>query len=449
MCNKKGDLMSSTTEKLGWHSLGTSFDCSCGVRHSLPIEACYVGEDAAHELAVFAHGRCGDACLVISDVHTRKAGGEMVLGELGMHHKRIKEHVFTEESLEATLEKGEEVANLGAEADFYVAIGSGTLSDLAKYAGDVQDKPVLLFPTAASMNGYSSGIVALKVRGLKRTQPCQPATGIFADPAIAATAPRRMIAAGVADFLSKCSSSTDWHAAHLLRGDYYCPRPREFSEGIQEELLAEAPAIGRGEKEAVRLLLEALLLSGFAMVVAGSSAPASGGEHLLSHYLDMKHALYGTPNDLHGIQVGVGTVYTLGLWEQVLGLQCEHVDTDALVAAHPDNERIKERIFADWGDSVGNEVWTQWQEKAPSPDQLRRQIMLFKDQLPELQAVLQQDLLPANIVARCIETCGGPSSPEDMKASLEEFEHAKARARYLRNRFTILDLAADLGLAPA
>lgn len=433
-------------EKLGWHSLGTAFDCPCGVRHELPIEACYIGESAAARLADFSRNRCGERVLVISDENTRHAGGDKLLSKLSKAHKKIREKVFPAAPLEATLELAEQVAALGRDADFYLVIGSGTLSDLAKHSGTEQHKPVLLYPTAASMNGYTSAIVALKIRGLKRTQPCRPATGVFCDPEVVATAPARMTAAGVGDFLSKCSSGADWRAAHLIRGDYYCPRSREFNEGIQEKLFAAAPAVGRGECGAIALALEALLLSGFGMVIAGSSAPASGGEHLISHYLDMKHALYGTPNDLHGIQVGVATVYTLGLWERVLALRPENLDARALAAARPRQKDVQEQVMAEWGPEVAREVMAQWRQKALNAAGLRAEIERFRKILPELQSALQEDLQPRAIVARCIEEARGPIQPEGMTAPVSEYHNALRGARFLRNRFTVLDLAAELGV---
>ncbi|MBI2423782.1 MAG: iron-containing alcohol dehydrogenase [Candidatus Hydrogenedentes bacterium] len=437
----------SQAEKWGWHTLGQREECSCGEVHELPIEACYVDAGAARELAEFARGRGCRRAFVISDENTREADGEQLLSLLGVNHLAIDEKIYPGSGLEATQERADEVAAAGAEADVYVAIGAGTISDLAKSAGSKQGKPVLLYPTAASMNGYTSAIVALKVNGLKRTLPCAPATGIFANPEVVATAPQLMVAAGVADFLSKCSSACDWQAAHMLRGGYYCRRPREFNEGIQERLFAESLAIGRGEPEGIKLVLEALLLSGFGMVMAGSSAPASGGEHLISHYLDMKHALYGSSNDLHGVQVGVSTVYTLGLWEKVLSLSVDAIDIDALVAAQPREEEIQEIIQEDWGDKVGAEVRSQWAEKRLTEKALREELAKFREMLPKLRARLGEDLQPASFVARCIEECGGPSRPEDMAASTKEFKKGLKRARYLRNRFTILDLAAETGVA--
>jgi glycerol-1-phosphate dehydrogenase [NAD(P)+] len=155
--------------------------------------------------------------------------------------------------------------------------------------------------------------------------------------------------------------------AHRLRGGYFCKRPREFNDGIQERLFTMAPRIGQGDVEGVQLALEALLLSGFGMVVAGSSAPASGGEHLISHYIDMKHALQGTGHDLHGVQVGVATVYTLGLWERVLALDPASLELDALVAAQPAEDAIRAWIQEDWGAAVGAEVQAQWDAQASHP----------------------------------------------------------------------------------
>lgn len=435
------------TERLGWHSLGTSFDCACGERHSLPIEACYVGDEAAARLADFARERCGALGLLVADENTYAAGGVEVARALGHAGKRLQEAIYPAEGLEAIGERAQEVGQRGCDADFYVAVGSGTVSDLAKAAGSELGKPVLLFPTAASMNGYSSGITALKVRGLKRTAPCRPAAGIFADPEVAATAPQRMTAAGVADFLSKCSSSSDWHASHLLRGAYYCHRPREFNEGIQEQLLEQAPAIGRGEPAAVRLVLEAMLLSGFGMVVAGSSAPASGGEHLISHYLDMKHGLYGTPCDLHGAQVGVGTLHTLRLWEAILRVDPDVLDLGACIAAQPAEDEIEAWVVEDWGNGVGHEVLEQWRQKRLDEAGLRTELAAFKRLLPELREQLAEDLLPAKVVERCIRESGGPVTPEALRAPIEEYQRALKRARFLRNRFTVLDLAAELNLA--
>jgi len=432
----------SSKDRLGWHSLGASFPCRCGATHSLPIERCHVGADAAAELARHASELGARGCLVVSDANTR-AFAEPVVKALHDAGIRVEEKRYGGEPLDATLEEGERVKEAAGDAGLLVAAGAGTLSDLAKYAGGELEVPVLLFPTAASMNGYTSAIVALKVKGLKRTLPCTPAKGIFADPEVAATAPPRMTAAGIADFLSKCSSSTDWRVSHDLRGGYFCERPREFFEGTQEAVLAAAPLVLRAEADAYRAVMEALLLSGFSMVIAGSSAPASGGEHLISHYVDMKSALHGTPHDFHGAQVGVATIYCLQLWERILTLSPDSIDVEACLAAQDAEADIRRAIDDDW-DGIAGEVWEQWRRKAMSERGLKEEIETFRSSIETARARWAEDLLPSATVREAILAAGGPVEPEDLAGPIHEYRRAQRFARFIRDRFTVLDLAAEL-----
>jgi len=411
-----------------------------------PILASHVGTDASTRLAAFAAERLGHSCLIVSDENTFAVAGEKVTSALNAAGKHIIHKIYGPNPLDATEELGDEIAAAGQDADFFVAIGSGTLCDLVKHAGTKLDNPSVLYATAASMNAYTSGITALKVRGLKRTTPCAPAVAVFADPEVVATAPQRMAAAGIADFLSKCSSASDWRAAHLLRNEYYSPKAMEFYEGTVEQVLDAAPGVGRAEPEALAVLLEALLLSGLSMLAAGSSSPASGGEHLLSHYLDMKSALYGTRHDLHGAQVGVGTVHCLSLWENILSLDAAGLDVDALVEAQPTDAEIRAWIEEDWGPAVAREVLAQWQKKVLPPDKLRDEITRFKAEFEGLQEGVREDYLPPATVAEAIKAAGGPVSADELDAPAEEFEKAIKRARFIRNRFTVLDLAAELGM---
>lgn len=426
------------------YRIGSLLERAYAQTKDLPIERCHIGAGAARELGAFAASRCGASCLVISDVNTHTLA-KPVIESLNGSGKKPIDHVFDEPHLDATEERGDEVARLGSNADFLVAVGSGTLCDLAKHAGTKLKKPVLLYATAASMNGYTSGITAIKVRGLKRTMPCTPALGVFANPEIVAAAAPRMAAAGVADYLSKCSAGADWRVANMLRGEYYDENALRFYEGALERVLESTARVGAGDSEAVAIALEALLLSGLSMLVAGSSAPASGGEHLISHYIDMKQALYGTPNDLHGVQVGVGTVHCLKLWERVLALEPAAIDPDALANAQPTDEQVAQWALDDWGESVAAEVIAQWKQKSRPRVALVAEISQFRDRLPQIREAVAHDLLPASTVAEAIQQSGGPTEPEEMNAPTDVYRDALTRARYIRNRFTVLDLAAELG----
>ena len=61
-----------------------------------------------------------------------------------------------------------------------------------------------------------------------------------------------------------------------------------------------------------------LTLSGIAMGVAGSTAPASGMEHAVSHLLEMVATARGEPASFHGTQVGVASIVAARTWAHVL-----------------------------------------------------------------------------------------------------------------------------------
>ena len=100
-----------------------------------------------------------------------------------------------------------------------VAVGSGTLTDVVRYAAHGAGCDFVSVPTAASMDGYASSVAALERDGVKMTLPARAPSAILADPRIAAAAPVELTRAGIGDLLAKTSARVDWLAAHLLYGE--------------------------------------------------------------------------------------------------------------------------------------------------------------------------------------------------------------------------------------
>ena len=103
-----------------------------------------------------------------------------------------------------------------ATADALVAVGSGTINDLCKYASARDGKRYVVFATAPSMNGYTSLNAAITVNGLKKSLPAQAPLGVFLDLSILAAAPARMIRSGLGDSLCRPTAQADWLLSHLL-----------------------------------------------------------------------------------------------------------------------------------------------------------------------------------------------------------------------------------------
>ena len=204
-----------------------------------------------------------------------------------------------------------------AQADALIAVGSGTLNDLCKYASALDDKPYAVFGTAPSMNGYTSLNAAITEHGHKKSLPAQAPVGAFFDLSILSAAPARMIRSGLGDGLCRPTSQADWLLAHILFDQPYRTLPYVLLEQDEAALLDSVEALMAGDRAAMERLVRTLVLSGFGTAIVGSSQPASQGEHLISHYIDM-FIDAGRPLVFHGEQVGVTTLTMARLQEKML-----------------------------------------------------------------------------------------------------------------------------------
>jgi len=240
---------------------------------------------------------------VVVDANTEAVAGARVARQLGAEMLRLPADAH------ATEETAEQVRSRLRGG--LVAVGSGTLTDVVRYAADRAGADFVSVPTAASMDGYASSVAALERDGVKLTVPARAPVAIFADPEIAAGAPRELTRAGIGDLLAKATARVDWLAAHLLYGEAWRELPPPGEPDV-EALLA-------GDVEAVASLLGALIASGQAMAEVGSSRPASGCEHHASHVWDLLALRGARPRSLHGLQVGYATVFAMRLQQFAFG----------------------------------------------------------------------------------------------------------------------------------
>jgi glycerol dehydrogenase-like iron-containing ADH family enzyme len=228
------------------------------------------------------------------------------------------------------------------EPQLILAVGSGVINDLGKWLAAECAIPYVALATAASMTGYASANVAPAVRGVKTLVRGRPPAAILSTPAILRSAPYEMTAAGLGDAVAKIVSSTDWRLNNFLFGDEYLPDVVGLAAAVEPLYLDRPEALRALEPSALEALFAALNLIGVSQTMARTSAPASGGEHLISHALDMISSLDGRPHDLHGRQVGVGTILAAELYSRALAIESPH-----FVAAP---ERIDEPF---WGRLAG------------------------------------------------------------------------------------------------
>ncbi len=434
--------------------LGTTFACECGRTHSIPIQAVVYSEKSIQQLPAlldryFDNQRINSSkrrINLVADERTYPLTGrdcESVLKQAGWivnpfivsdgpHGSPVCDDI-TRDKLLSQLPAG----------DGFLAVGSGTISDLVKWiatspgkwqAGEAQ-LPYAMVATAVSMNGYASNNIAPSIRGVKRVLPGTVPRVIAADPSVIRRAPNELTAAGFGDVLAKPVSMADWKLNQLFFDEYYCPVCAQLIRDLEPVYMTRPEAIRAREPQAIAALFQALIYSGVSMTMAGTSFPASGGEHLISHALDMTAAAQGLQHDYHGRQVGLGTIFACALYERVLALEtplfkvmAEPTDTAYWTTLAPvvEEEHVLKRNKA-----------KQAVRQLKSPNIWDR-----------VRATLSPTLRPAAEIKGCLRAAGAAHRIADIGCTRERFLAAAIHCHQMRERYTIIDLARAAGIMP-
>lgn len=292
--------------------------CRCGKQHTLITDTVYIGENAAQHMKEDIAKRGFSRGIVVADENTAPIAGAALAETLGLPLLTIPGNAHATEIVCADVTADP----LTSDRDFYVACGSGSLHDIVRYIACEQNVPFYSYPTAASVDGFVSGIAAMTIRGTKVSYPSRSPIALYADPAVFANAPERLTASGVGDLLGKYICLADWRIARAMIGEEICPALMELEYAVIDELetvIADAGdailATGDAHTAFVCRVMEGLVLSGLAIQLNGDSRPASGAEHHLSHFWEMARINADIPA-LHGEQVGIASLLMLDYYKK-------------------------------------------------------------------------------------------------------------------------------------
>jgi len=287
----------------------------------------------------------------------------------------MKEHGINEilrvEVSENDLESAARLfANLPRTPKAIVGLGGGKALDVAKYVAFLGRTPYYAVPTSLSNDGFCSHQSSLTIQGKRRSLPAALPYGVVIDTAVCLQAPRILTLSGVGDLVSKFTAIADWKLAFRENGELVNDFAALLSDGTIHSYLSH-PAF---DTEGIRLLATALMLNGIAMEICGSSRPASGSEHLISHALD---GLSARPR-LHGLQVGVAT-YLISLLQKN---NSERID--ALFKKTGFWKAIQEDPFS-------RREWLEAVRVAPTIKRDFYTVLSSRDTLPEIERLLDED----------------------------------------------------------
>jgi glycerol-1-phosphate dehydrogenase [NAD(P)+] len=328
-----------------------------------------------------------------------------------------------------------------------IAVGSGTINDIVKRAAHETERRYLVVATAASVDGYSSFGAAISQDGFKKTLECPAPWVILADIEILRDAPAEMTAAGYADLVSKVPAGADWIIADALDVDRIVPSVWEMVQVDLRKWIGAPEKLQQGDPQTFEFLFEGLTMTGFAMQAMRRSRPASGADHLFNHIWEMQHHVDADGQPIsHGFKVSIGSLASIALTETVFARDITQLSIqDVCQQWKRWEDREAEINQAFQGTPIVDRVLGESKAKYLTPDQLLERLELLVSSWEELREKIQQQIIPYPTLKEMLLAADCPVTPEEINLSRKRVRETYILAQMIRNRYTILDLAYELG----
>jgi glycerol-1-phosphate dehydrogenase [NAD(P)+] len=424
------------------------------LKHTTDTKACIIAAGAIEGAAeMFRKLFPGSVkALIIEDPNTKRVAGERVERILEAAGIKCEKYVICPggESFHAVYSKVEEVRGvIGASHGIPLAVGSGTINDLVKRASEEAGKRYMVVGTAASMDGYTSYGAAITKDGMKQTLDCKAPLGCIVDSEVAAAAPAEMTASGYADLIAKIPAGADWMLADAIGSEHIHEEAWRFVQGPLRDALSNPTSAALGNVKEIEKLCSGLVMSAFAMQAMGSSRPASGTEHQISHYWDMEDLCFNGAPVSHGFKVGIGTLVSTKTIEFLLRQDIASIDIGKTVAGWwPDYESAATtfpQIFTNRPAHI-KRAMMEFPKKFSSREKLAEELSVIKENWPVLSEKIARQIMPFEEVQENLKKAGAPYKPEMIGISRARLRETLKGVPYMRSRYFALDLVDRLGL---
>lgn len=422
-------------------------DCSCGRHHSCDLKVFKLGRGVVSALPESMEKIGVKRPFVVTDKNTAFAGKivEDVLTKAGIAFTSfcfpMEGHIEPDEYAVGSLTMA-----FDPRCDVILAVGSGVINDCCKVVAFAAGIPSMVVCTAPSMDGYASNSASMVQNHVKVSLYVACPKVILADTDIVRTAPDVMLRAGLGDMLAKYVALCEWRISHVVHEDPYCEEIAELMRASLRKIVAQADGLMKREDAAIEAVIEGLVLSGIAMSFNETSRPASGLEHYFSHMWEMQALQTGKASDLHGIQVGVGTLLTMWLFEKFLFI--DEIDADKArkwMADFSEEEWLAQvkRIFGSIAPGI-IAIENKFHKNDAAWHEKRLQLLL--ENWSAFRQAMREELPSYESIYALMERCGLPLTPAELNQTAEETVDAFLGSRDIRDKYIASTLLWDLGL---
>lgn len=404
--------------------------------------------------ALYTRHFTGPACL-IADENTWAAAGPQAEAALHAAGVQTRRHILPATPRpKATVDLANSLRDMLHSGlhpgETPIAIGSGVLNDVVKHAAFDRDRPYLCpylcIATAASMDGYTSAGAPLSDRGFKKTIPCRPARAVLGDLDIIAAAPRAMTGWGYGDLAGKIPAGGDWIIADTLGIEAIDDVAWPLVQTNLRAWLGQPHAIATGDRAAISGLFTGLTLVGLAMELHGSSRPASGADHQIAHLWEMDDLMQNGERVSHGACVAVGCTMTLRLYDWLLTQDLTRLDPAIADSAPTFDDKIAAIRAAFGPGEIATRAIDETRAKHIDRATHRARLETLRAAWPALRARLGAQLMPAADMRAALHAAGAPADAAEIGVDRAYLARTTLNARFLRSRYTLLDLLDETGL---
>ena len=421
------------------------YHCSCGKTHRAGFSRSVILSGAVFDLPGIVRSYGAGKVFLLADPNTYAAAGDAVCRVLRDAEISCSVYLLPGKRTEPDeAAVGSIAMHFDRSAELILGVGSGVINDLGKILALLTGLPYVIFGTAPSMDGYASGTSSVIRDGLKYSLPSQCADTVVGDLDILCAAPMRMILAGLGDMLAKYVSLAEWRMAHTITGEYYCPEIAELVKAALDRCVSQMDLLPSRNPDAIREVMNGMVLSGVAANYAGVSRPASGMEHYLSHICDMRAVEFGTPMDLHGIQCGAATVITLSLYEKLRDFTPNREQALAYVRSFS-YDRWKAALRERLGKSAEAMIAGEEKERKYDPARHAERLDRILAHWDEIRSVIRS-LPDSKPLADRMRAIGMPTSFTELGFSDEDTRYAILMSKDIRDKYVGSRLFWDLGI---
>lgn len=388
------------------------------------------------EAELVAKQHKGKSISIVSDPFTHDALGHRVYKALAADGQDVTEYVWQKPvcSEEGVQHLREQTRNCEAR----IAVGSGTVNDTVKYASFLDERDYSVFATSP-MNAFTTGTASVSFDGFKKSISCRGARGVFFDLSTIANCPPPLISAAFADVICRTTAQVDWLMSHILFDTPYTDTPYTLLAYDEPDMVANASKMLSGDLDALGMLTRISAIMGLGTTFTETTHSGSMAEHMISHYIDMfagdKH-----PRSSHGEQVGVASITMSLMQNQVL----RDANPPAMRPTHIDEKEM----LARFGPKLAENMMTETRKKAldqHKADQLNKR---FDSEWDDIRNKLQAAMLPYETMNNAMQQAGCQRTATELNLDTEFYREAVTGARYIRDRFSMLDIVDDsIGLS--